>query len=1100
MKKIIFILSVLFLSINAFSQVDKEFWFAAPDLSSNHFETCVKLRFVTFDQATTVTVTQPANPSFPKQTITIGPNSSSTLQLGTNTAFSLSAIETTTGNGNAIDKTGLLITSDNPIEAYYANTCDNSEIYALKGKNALGLDFIVPTQYDYTNSSGYNGGNSVEIVASQDGTSIDITPSQACVGHTKNVKFTITLNKGESFALRASGLTGADHLFNTRITSTKPIAVNYTDDSVSGPGVDLIGDQLVPITQAGTKYIAIKNAGLVEKVYIFPTQNNTTVYIKGVAQPVMNIGDKKMIDLTLSTDLATYINSNYPIVVLQITSNTSGSELGGAILPKLECTGSMEIGYVPAFNSDVNVAIITKTENIGNFFVNGVKNFRLDVGLFHTVPNTNSVWSYIITKLSGTVLKITNSSGYFHMGAFDAVGNTCGLGWFSNYNVTPVQTITDKNYYLDGDQLKLFVAGSSAFSSISLKGPLPTTSNTKTYSSINDTIIIPHITAANAGMYEISAIHVDGCNTIPDTIMLSVFKAEKNTGISICKGNSTTLTASGYDPYVWAPGGSTSKGITVNPLEDTQYTVINYKQGQSLLQNGNFETGNTKFSSDYSFTSTAGSAIGKYTVGLTPQAINPAFDAINDHTSGSGKQLVVNCDATAGAKIWTKTIDVSQLTNYVLSAWFVNAAAAGTPAKLQYSINGTLIGSMITPTGQWSKSETTWSSGAKTSATISIVSTSTAGAGVGIDDISFAPLFAVKDTFAVAVADSLHPVISGDVIVNQEAYICHGASNLNVNGVYDSYQWFNRTTNQQIQGATNKTITLTVPGNYSVRVTEGDCKGTGYITVKKSDPAEFTLNAIPQICSGEPNFSIVYTPTKGDVGSYKVAFDSNTKIAGFKDTLRTVTGNLFDIELPTNVRPDIYHAILTAYEKNCADSTLLPIEFKVKYKSDVLTQRWNDVIGVKNSKFNGDTTNTIYNGGYTFTAYQWYKNGEILAGETKSYLYQGGNNMQLDSTASYSVLLTRNDGVSILTCDFSPKLFTDADIIVPTLVSPSQVMSIKKVTASGQATIWNITGRMESQQFIDANNSNVQAPAQKGMYVLRITTGKEYKQYKIVVR
>ena len=43
--------------------------------------------------------------------------------------------------------------------------------------------------------------------------------------------------------------------------------------------------------------------------------------------------------------------------------------------------------------------------------------------------------------------------------------------------------------------------------------------------------------------------------------------------VSICQGETTTLTASGADTYNWMPGNITSDSIDVNPTTDTTYTV-----------------------------------------------------------------------------------------------------------------------------------------------------------------------------------------------------------------------------------------------------------------------------------------------------------------------------------------------------------------------------------------------------------------------------------------------------------------------------------------------------------------------------------------------
>ncbi|MGB2190416.1 MAG: hypothetical protein ACPH0C_05205, partial [Flavobacteriales bacterium] len=63
------------------AQVDTEFWFVAPEVWANHGDSPTLLRFATFDQAAIVTVEQPANGTFPTQTISVPANSVSSLNL-----------------------------------------------------------------------------------------------------------------------------------------------------------------------------------------------------------------------------------------------------------------------------------------------------------------------------------------------------------------------------------------------------------------------------------------------------------------------------------------------------------------------------------------------------------------------------------------------------------------------------------------------------------------------------------------------------------------------------------------------------------------------------------------------------------------------------------------------------------------------------------------------------------------------------------------------------------------------------------------------------------------------------------------------------------
>src|SRR5690554_2358857 len=562
----------LFLSLNAFAQIDTEFWFACPDLNKDHAEEPIYLHIMSFSHEATVSVSQPANPSFTPIVRTLTPNDFTAIKL------TPSVVETTTGNGNEVRNTGLLIESTAEISAYYLSWNDNSEAYALKGRNALGTEFLIPSQFDYRNcQGGEKSKNTVEIVAAEDGIVVTIIPSKSCVGHAANIPFNIILNRGLAYALRASSQAANAHLENTRITSSKPDDVNYTDDGLCAPGGDLIGDQLVPVDLLGTEYIAVRNdagsASSADKIYILPTQNGTIVTINGVDQSPMNIGEKLVHSLgvaTAPTPIATYITSNHPISVLQLTYK--GGEPGGSILPSLSCSGSRQISYKPV-ESTVKVTLVTKTENIGSFTMNG-SSWAIPESLFFPVPNTGGKWSYYRNDLSSnTVMLIENSKGLFHAGFFEYGGKTCSYGYFSSYNVFPLDVKMDKEFYFEGDNIALQVPDSAQFTDFSWTGP-------NGFSATGAKTEISPTSLQNSGMYVVDASHIDGCMVAPDTFYVTVFEKHLKQEYEICYGNTLDLSAKGSEPYQWNTG-ETTQNISVSPLADSLYTVKNMYEGEN---------------------------------------------------------------------------------------------------------------------------------------------------------------------------------------------------------------------------------------------------------------------------------------------------------------------------------------------------------------------------------------------------------------------------------------------------------------------------------------------------------------------------------------
>lgn len=228
--------------------------------------------------------------------------------------------------------------------------------------------------------------------------------------------------------------------------------------------------------------------------------------------------------------------------------------------------------------------------------------------------------------------------------------------------------------------------------------------------------------------------------------------------VNVC-GTSTTLTTStiaGFSNPIWN-NGTTGTSMTVNSSGDYWWQVT----GTNIVTNGDFSAPTTNsttrgFTSSYTYRSTsyncAGcccgvlSAEGTYTITTDPHIIHTNFSSFGDHTSGTGNMLIVNGASTANVTVWTQNITVLPNTDYVFSAWATSVHPAN-PAQLQFSINGTPLGTTINPsstTGNWQYFTTIWNSGS-TSGTLPIALVNqniiANGNDFAIDDIVFAPVY-----------------------------------------------------------------------------------------------------------------------------------------------------------------------------------------------------------------------------------------------------------------------------------------------------------------------------------------------------------------------
>lgn len=516
-----FALAALFWISGAQAQVDTEFWFAAPEVSVSNanFDRPIMLRIATMDQGSTVTVTQPANVGFVPITVNVGANATANIDL---TPW-IDIIENKPPN--TVLNYGLHITATAPVSIYYEVVSQqclcNPEIFALKGMNGVGNSFIVPFQTFLNNGGGYNPVpySAFDIVATEDNTTVTITPTQALVGHPAGVTFTINLNQGQTWSGTATSQAAAQHPSGTVVNADRPIAITMKDDLLSGAPyggcADLMGDQIVPIERVGEEYIVMKG-GLngPDRVFIVGTQNGTAVTVAGAGAGTINTGQTLTVDITAAS---TYIVASAPVYVLHLSG--FGCEVGGALLPPIICTGSDQLGFTRSTNENFAMNLMTRSGYEGGFTING-NAALVPAGAFAPVPNTNGDWMaaqiYFTTAqiAAGSGNVIANSLGKFHMGIIHGSGGGgTRYGYFSDFNAIDPPIVASALDVCEGQDIQL-TAVSSPNATFEWTGP-------NGFTSTEQNPVIPDAEPVHQGVYTVIA-ELDGCVSEPADVTVTV--------------------------------------------------------------------------------------------------------------------------------------------------------------------------------------------------------------------------------------------------------------------------------------------------------------------------------------------------------------------------------------------------------------------------------------------------------------------------------------------------------------------------------------------------------------------------------------------------
>ncbi len=437
---LLFIVSFYLGTGMAFAQTGKIFWFVAPDATSGHNHQPVFLNLSAYNDSAYVTITQPANPTFLPITLGIPANGSQRIDMTT----WLADLETTIAD--SVLNNGLFIQSTADISVYYEIAPNNNtDIFSLKAENALGNQFMISAQTYWYSASKYTPTpyNQAIIVATEDNTTVTITPTNNVVGHAAGVPYTVNLDRGETYMIRAIGLATTDRFGGTEVTSDKPIAITIADDSIEnstyGGCKDIIGDQTIPYEQLGSEYILVKGflGSNPDRIYVMATEDLTDVTVDGGGPQDFSINKGQIQELTLS-NASIHLMATKNVYVMHVSG--FGCEVGMAIVPSVYCTGSREISFVRSQPDDFYMVVYVPNGAQGSFEVNG-DGSMLQASDFSAVPGTGGGWVAARKYFSnfeimiGNNYRVVNSSRNFHFGIINGGSTTgCLYGYFTDFS------------------------------------------------------------------------------------------------------------------------------------------------------------------------------------------------------------------------------------------------------------------------------------------------------------------------------------------------------------------------------------------------------------------------------------------------------------------------------------------------------------------------------------------------------------------------------------------------------------------------------------------------------------------------------------------
>ncbi len=559
--KVLLIFLFCLINITALSQRDTLFWFAAPEISSASGDSPIALLVNTYTQAATVTISMPANGSFIPIVVAVPANTAQSINL---TAF-LAQIESPAGN--VVANNGLKITSTELISAaYQMDAATNKEDFTLIGSKGLGTNFYTPFQKFWNNlvtaPVSYSG---IEIVATENATTVLITPRTNVTGHAQNVSYSVVLNAGQTYSARDVSAAGATSLAGSIVSANKPIAITLVDGALSnGACSDAIGDQITPTNALGNDHIIHKGTGSSDRVYILATQNSTALTITGssVINTLINWGETYELPIT---DERTYISSTKPIYVYHVSGFSC--ELSATQVPSINCKGNNESFFTRTTSDSMGVVLITRDGFEDDFIVNG-SNSLISPAAFSIVPGTGGVYKSARIFFSmldvpiGSSNRIENPNDIFTMAQIGGQNNAgASYRFVTDYSASAYSSagLNDSTCANVSFPLSGFVGGGAITGSWSSNGygtflnGINSVPNTYVPSQL-DTLVSPIRLILTIG---------GSCPVFRDTMFLEVTPApivNANIDQSVCKNNALVqlngVVSGGSTQGIWTTLGT----------------------------------------------------------------------------------------------------------------------------------------------------------------------------------------------------------------------------------------------------------------------------------------------------------------------------------------------------------------------------------------------------------------------------------------------------------------------------------------------------------------------------------------------------------------
>lgn len=357
-----------------------------------------------------------------------------------------------------IESKGVYILSTGNVSVYAFNerfrSADGTVILPI---TTLGKDYYITSHYEVMTTivnynANINNESTLLVVGVEENTKIEITPSVLTLsGNPPSVPFTITLNRGQSYQIKARGdLTGTRvRVIGENVEECKNLAVfggnKWTSVGDCGQANDHLFQMAYPVNTWGTEFFHIPLAGRTsgELVKVLASEDNTSVFIDGVLRGNINAG--KFITLDFKANQSASIRTDKPSSVTVFAKSQGCND---STLPLFNDGDPFMITYSPnqqllktiTFNA---IQLPSITSHYVNVIVKTASKdlTRLDgsnVGIqFAPIPGS-SEYSYARIAIVQGAHSLSNPQGL--------IGYVYGFGYIESYGFAVGASLDNLNF------------------------------------------------------------------------------------------------------------------------------------------------------------------------------------------------------------------------------------------------------------------------------------------------------------------------------------------------------------------------------------------------------------------------------------------------------------------------------------------------------------------------------------------------------------------------------------------------------------------------------------------------------------------------------